>query len=1332
MVRDQRVLSLAVQMGFLSPEQAQSVQARRQFGAHQPIEQELIALGYLSAQQIQALYTAARQNQGTPAPTPVPLTPPSHGSRDSSVGIHPPSGSHIVNSKESHKSKMAKALQGSSLKLEEGDSLGPYLVVKEIARGGMGAVFLAQHLQSQQRVALKLMLAGEDADERQITRFEREIAANSALRHPNIVQILDSGRDGRLLYYTMELVSGGSLERLLEEEVSLEETVAVMAKLAHGVGHAHGQGIFHRDLKPPNVLLTEDLEPKVTDFGLAKSLLHQSDLTKTGSTLGTPTYMAPEQVRGETKSTDQRCDVWALGIIFYECLAGFPPFKADMLPQLYDQILKEQPVSITRFRPETKNGLNQIIAKCIEKDPNDRYSNATELARDLETWLRDGRISVAGQSQHSKLIRGLKKSSPKAIAMVSVIVLLLIATPLGVYWLATYKDRRAKQTAKKLKTAALHRLDKVIRSAKRGNDKGEEQLSRTDLVSARGHFEAAKNALHKGQQVLEKLPPELLEELQRDSMFKEFHKQQAICFQGISKCLLGPKAKREQVLQSVEYLKQARELAGLSKGSQSEILKALFEGLMRLQHFQLAAEVLNSIESAKHLSAEQIQRSKIRLWLENRQPGLALKQLKALGQAIDEYPLELARALSMLGQHGRATDILKAKAALRDSNTALRIRLKNRDETFLGALMRVKERQLERSPDLEAFVLEAEAYVQAQRPYDAVPRLKQLLQRHPHSIALIMALIEALHLTDAGLHKSSVKRHMATLKEQKFNAVQSFQWQLLTWRLDSKLSSETQQKRWSELEKAFQGVREHSPSRRQYSMCLLAQCMNSRAKGDKEAAAFYREELKRLAGTQGDSASLDARAYLAVFMKSGEAEALVKKALQQHPQSTLALFAQLRLKPSPEHRRQAFWRFHSSFSSLCVRAERVRVLLRRARGSPTKDDQSNALVLSQELLHQAPWAIPCAIEIIRYGARSKELRRLAKGARALMESLHPDDAFQQYRRGLGLYKKNVQDSLKATEQSLKSDPRNIDCLVLLARLQHKQGKHESALKILNRALELDARFKAALKVRIKVAKALKKTDVVKADQALVKGLDNPSVAGKGLEGLGDINEDTLPIYIEKVRHAKFLCPRSTDILFKSAIANRAVKKEENLRQAFHDFASAFLYDLNALDEPAFDFRSLIRYTLSSKSVQDILSRRRARNLPITALDAWSDVFILYLNVVNGYKDRSVLTAAMSQFDRVLLDYPENIGVRTVRAAAKVLLNDESAESDLKMIVKRYPDLSAARMALALLSARRRDLRSVFKHFEKAKYRVEVMQHSSHFPEFKDLKKDPRWQKLSQK
>ena len=213
----------------------------------------------------------------------------------------------------------------------------------ELGRGGMGVVYKARQIKANRVVALKMLLSGAHANKDELSRFQREAEAVAQLQHPNIVQMYDIGEHAGLPFFSMEFVDGGGLhKRLTHAVLSPLEAGALVETLARAIHAAHEAGIVHRDLKPANILLSRQRrsgndsnnrlplgKPKITDFGLAKKLEGETALTTSGTIMGTPTYMAPEQAAGNSKLVGPAADVYSLGAILYECLTGRPPFRAN-------------------------------------------------------------------------------------------------------------------------------------------------------------------------------------------------------------------------------------------------------------------------------------------------------------------------------------------------------------------------------------------------------------------------------------------------------------------------------------------------------------------------------------------------------------------------------------------------------------------------------------------------------------------------------------------------------------------------------------------------------------------------------------------------------------------------------------------------------------------------------------------------------------------------------------------------------------------------------------------------------------------------------------------
>jgi tetratricopeptide (TPR) repeat protein/predicted Ser/Thr protein kinase len=361
--------------------------------------------------------------------------------------------------------------------LDELPQIPGYRVEAVLAHGGMGVVYKAWHFRLHRIVALKMLLAGEYADAAARERFQREAEAVAALHHSNIVQVYDVGDvDGRP-YFTMEFVEGGELSQQVQGTPQpARKAAALVATVADAVQAAHQSGIVHRDLKPANILLTADGAPKITDFGLARRLEGQDELTRSGAPMGTPSYMAPEQARGDKDAIGPATDVYALGAILYELLTGRPPFRAETPVATMHQIVADDPVSPTRLNGRVPRDLETICLKCLHKEPQRRYLSAADLADDLRRFERGEPIKArpVGSIEHG--VRWVRRRPALAGALASGV---LFASALAIT-IAWWQMQRAALAA----TAAAY-AEADLRESERLREAGEFQTSAAVLQRAK-------------------------------------------------------------------------------------------------------------------------------------------------------------------------------------------------------------------------------------------------------------------------------------------------------------------------------------------------------------------------------------------------------------------------------------------------------------------------------------------------------------------------------------------------------------------------------------------------------------------------------------------------------------------------------------------------------------------------------------------------------------------------------------------------------------------------------------------------------------------------------
>ena len=283
-------------------------------------------------------------------------------------------------------------------------TFGDYDLLEEIAHGGMGVVYKARQISLNRVVAVKMLLLGPLASQETIERFHREAQAAASLKHANIVTIYEVGEVQVQPFFAMDYIEGQDLARLVRHgPLPARQAAQYVCGIADAVHYAHQHGILHRDLKPANVLIDLDDQVRITDFGLAKRIEEESTLTLTGQALGSPNYLSPEQAAGRHHTVGPPSDVYAIGAILYELSTGRPPFLAQSIQETLLQIRDHEPVSPRLLNHTTPKDLETICRKCLEKEPRNRYSTASELAEELRRFL-------AGKPIHARPL------SPVAVA----------------------------------------------------------------------------------------------------------------------------------------------------------------------------------------------------------------------------------------------------------------------------------------------------------------------------------------------------------------------------------------------------------------------------------------------------------------------------------------------------------------------------------------------------------------------------------------------------------------------------------------------------------------------------------------------------------------------------------------------------------------------------------------------------------------------------------------------------------------------------------------------------------------------------------------------------
>jgi serine/threonine protein kinase len=365
------------------------------------------------------------------------------------------------------------------------EKTGPYRILKRLGAGGMGEVFLAYDDRLDRRVAIKRIRAGKGSDPGRQERFRREARMSAKLNHPAIVQVYDLLEEGDTYSIVMECVEGSNLRRLLEDgPLPIEDVILLARDIAEGLAEAHRQGIVHRDLKSENILVTPEGRAKIADFGIAKRLLKEKtevSLTEAGRVLGTYRAMSPEQARGE--EVDHRSDLFSLGVLLYEALAGHSPFEAGNELATLHRILHDRQAPLREVNPEVPPELSELVDHLLEKDPFLRPRSAGEVAGELRrmglasssgTATMYGAATVpilpkspgtSGSEQVSREIYGRSPSPWRGFA----IILLLVLASASAY---VFFDKRSRTALKPQESLSVAVLRPEVRNLEKNPETG--------------------------------------------------------------------------------------------------------------------------------------------------------------------------------------------------------------------------------------------------------------------------------------------------------------------------------------------------------------------------------------------------------------------------------------------------------------------------------------------------------------------------------------------------------------------------------------------------------------------------------------------------------------------------------------------------------------------------------------------------------------------------------------------------------------------------------------------------------------------------------------------
>ncbi|HYF51175.1 MAG TPA: protein kinase [Planctomycetota bacterium] len=371
--------------------------------------------------------------------------------------------------------------------------IGEYEILEEINRGGMGIVYKARDPQLRRQVAIKVLLAGEGATDEDIKRFQREAQSTARLQHSNIVPIYAVGTHEGKPYFVMDFIEGKTAKQLKEEgRISPRLALGIIEGVAEALHHAHLNGVVHRDVKPGNILVDKFERAQLMDFGLARRVDEDLDITQAGTTMGTPSYMAPEQAEGKLDQVDAQSDLYSAGACLYELLTGQPPFDGPTIMAVLRKVVDDQPIPPRQINPKIHRDVETICMKCLEKEKAQRYANCKELADDIRRFNMGEAIAAKPLGLIPALIRKARRH--REITIASTVVVLAIFAAIG------YTVKQSRDAAQEQIRERNEKIETAVGAGRKLLKGAKSTLAELD-ESTRAGFEAQSD---KAQEAIEK------------------------------------------------------------------------------------------------------------------------------------------------------------------------------------------------------------------------------------------------------------------------------------------------------------------------------------------------------------------------------------------------------------------------------------------------------------------------------------------------------------------------------------------------------------------------------------------------------------------------------------------------------------------------------------------------------------------------------------------------------------------------------------------------------------------------------------------------------------
>jgi len=1199
-----------------------------------------------------------------------------------------------------------------------GSLLGPgaridgYQVERLLGQGGMGAVYLVH--KDGKPYALKLL---NKINQSALARFSREAEALLRVKlSKNVVRVHSFSKDGETPYLVMDYVPAEGLDASLVPGQPFELTKAaeLVASLAETLHEVHTRGVIHRDLKPANILIAKaDGAPVLTDFGLAKALDSES-LTQTSELIGTPHYMPPEQISGGAASVTASGDLWALGVILYELCTGERPFEAASMAGLTSRILFVDPTPPRQRNHDVPRDLEDVILRCLEKEPSRRYESAQALAADLRRWLAGERVETGTRGS---AVRALARLPARPLTLIACLV--LIGGLMAAAW-ALHRHNEGETQALR-RAAAKARLGQLLGQADAELKRCEISLSEGESAQALRRAQTIIALLKRSDARLSAGSFNLDGSLDIAAILALLRERRARAWGLVSRGLLGKRSKPDELRAADQSI------SSLPKSMKSPALRLAQARLRgRFGRAQSALSLLSETEARQLgpealllrgellLASRQFSLAKDLLTSLRVQPSIRLRATLAAVQAL--IPLrKFALAKRLLGEIKESPLRRRRRVALLD--------LASPQRSIEGELALSTARPgLVGDPGVAIAV--ARAALARGRPSDARGWLLEARQDsfHRHEAALLAA--------EASLALEGPAAARITLEELAAEAlapanIRAEALLLLDALPQANGEAGNQEIALPMLRKLYRDSGELDRVRRLFAEALLAHALRARA----EAQIRDDVEEEFLALATVDQVPLIAlRALLLAVRGEGKAVALARRALIDEPGSPFAHAALARIEPSPAHRSAAAAAIRESSAAPARLVRSARVLFERGHRRKDARDLAQAEILRRIALARAPWVLSLERERLQTLWESQRLEELARQLPRAARLAPREPEFGALRRLLELAKGGALSSGEALPMS-GGDQSFLTAFAAAATAERVKNPSKALLHI-DAALAFEARNLRARRLRLRALESLGRSSEAARERALIKDFEDP----KHRTALG-LKEESYRLRGEHpkralaaIQRALFLAPELYRFQLERAQLFYRINGKSRIVEAILDFIGTYLYDFPHLQNQT-EHPRLLRSTFDFDRALDEGKAKWGRGEALSDQALWLVAMFLYLDSFDSSERMDWLREACAWAERAVAGLPAVVAPLIVRGHLRVLRGDRRGLTDLAEARRYYPKEAVVLVPLALWEAREGRMDEAFELLTGARGSSVIFQLCERRRELAKLRADPRWAKL---